>query len=289
MDLETGLFHDDPEFDDVVDRLSNDLFQINSINGQVSELLRRSQKQAGGGEIVTPSTDQQMTLVQQNQQLFRRLKHEIEEMQQWRDPSASQKYSQHKIAADFGRLFVEFKRIQELVLEHAKSPSNAKPNLSSSNSAQSTIELDGRSRANQFEPYDDERQEQSQSQIQEPEESDFAGQLDQVTAFEDQLAQDEVAYQQGLVADREQEIENIAQGMNELNEIYMNLGTIVREQGVSLDNIEANMHSVVTNVRNGDTQLTKAHRWQRRSTGRMCYFLVILLVLMLFIVISISL
>lgn len=286
MDPEWGLFNDSPEFDEFIERLTNDLFKINSINGQVSELLRCGQKPSGCGHGRLSISRQQMALVQQNQLLFKRFKNDIEEMQQWRDPNVSQKYSQHKIAVDFGRLFIEFKRIQEQVLEQAKASVILKPIPYPSYLPQSTNGLDAKSKADQAESHENAQQEQPQSQRENPEEADFTARSEQVALFEEQLTKDEIAYQEGLVADREREIENIVQGMNELNEIYMDLDTIVGEQGVSLDNIEANMHYVSTYVCNGDFQLRQAYRWQRQSTGKMCHFFIIFLVLVLLIVIS---
>lgn len=273
MDLEAGIYHDDPDFDDTVDKLSNDLFQISSTNGKISELLRKTRRRrtAADGDGLVDTTAPAMDLVQTNQQRFRDLKSAIEELQQWQDPSPPHKYSQHKIAADFARLFVEFRNIQEQVLEQARdvkeSPVPYRDSVSATNiDAPAGAQLDADTDNNdENEPL-----------------------LEQSLAFEDQLAQHEVSYQQGLIADREEEIENVAQGMNELNEIYTNLGTIVREQGVTLDNIEANLYNMAGNVRSGAQQLTKAHHWQRRSSGRMCAFLIILLIIAAFIVLAVK-
>ena len=259
MDLETGLYHDDPEFDHLVDQLSSELFQISSTNGKVSEALRKAAKYDG---FSTNILDQ----VHENQMRFRILKPQIEQLQVIEDPSQAQKYTQRKIVEDFGALFIEFKRLQELVLEQSKQQAIHEHDLAGSLpadealSSRSVIELDT---------------------------ADNYG-SEQTTALEQLVNEDEVRYQEGLVAEREQEIENIAQGMNELNEIYTNLGSIVREQGLTLDNIESNLYNVNDSTRMASSELTKAARYQRRQTGRNLCFLIILLVLSLVIVIAVK-
>lgn len=270
MDLETGIFTDDPEFEGVIDRLSNNLFQISSNNGRVSELLRRQAK--GNLHSSYKSNGSALLLVQDNQLLFRQLKSEIEAMQLWTDPTPSQKYSQHKLSSDFAKLFKEFKQLQERVIDSAKSQQDIPYTDIPDN--RDTIELP----MNNFDTVSSQQQHQIYA-------DDVA---DQEAAFNEQLRQDEVSYQQGLVAEREQEIEHMAQGMNELNEIFESLGEIVREQGITLDNIESNMYSMASNVYSGSQQLVKAHRWQRATSGRMCCFLMILLVMLLVVVIAVS-
>lgn len=46
-----------------------------------------------------------------------------------------------------------------------------------------------------------------------------------------QVAPQEVAFQESMIAEREGEIREIESGIHELNEIFRDLGTIVVEQG----------------------------------------------------------
>lgn len=273
MDLEAGLYRDDPEFDGLVDRLSSDLFQISSTNGKISELLRKTSKQRG----LSTGSMSMLDLVQANQLHFRTVKPSIERLQVAADPNASQKYTQQKIVQDFTKLFMEFKKLQELVVQQSKEQSRHEHDLAGSLPAdeslasRSVVELD--------------------SNISESAQDSMALDTDfgteQELAFEQLVSQDEIRYQEGLVAEREQEIENIAQGMNELNEIYTNLGSMVREQGLTLDNIEANIYNTRDSARGGEHELARAARYQRRQTGRNLCFLTILLVLALVIVIAV--
>lgn len=272
MDLEAGIYRDDPEFDRLVDRLSSELFQISSASGRISETLRRAERAplpSGGAAL--------LDLVHENQQRFRAVKPSIERLQVHTDPTPAQKYTQHKIVEDFSTLFLEFKRLQELVVAHTKAQARHEFDLAGSLPAdeslqsRSVIELDSNPAATAQESLVD---------------IDAFG-AEQQLAFDQLLSQDEVRYQEGLVAEREQEIENIAQGMAELNEIYTNLGSMVSAQGVTLDNIEANLYNVNDSARLGERELSKAARYQRRQTGRNMCFLVILLVLALIIIIAV--
>lgn len=285
MDLEQGLFRDDPLFDQLVDDLSQDLLEIATVNSKAWDQLRRRRTAAKNGQSAA-SHETVMDAVQSNQLRFRQVKPELERLQQWSDATAPQRYSQHKLAADFKDVFTEFQRIQQQVL--AQSRHEIEERTTSSENARNSrhdsrgIEMD------ESPGYDDPTTIQDTSVSPdllspEPADNQAASQ-----AFAEQLRQDEISYQAGLVAEREEEIENVSRGMNELNEIFQNLSTIVTEQGTVLDNIESNIYNVAASTGAGSQQLTKAARWQRSSTSRSLCFLIILLVLAVVVILSAS-
>lgn len=74
----------------------------------------------------------------------------------------------------------------------------------------------------------------------------------QVPLVQQQMAlaeQSEVDFQEGLIQEREEEIRGIEQGITELNEIFRDLGTMVTEQGVMIDNIEQNVSNAATHTK----------------------------------------
>lgn len=74
----------------------------------------------------------------------------------------------------------------------------------------------------------------------------------QVPLVQQQMAlaeQSEVDFQEGLILEREEEIRGIEQGITELNEIFRDLGTMVTEQGVMIDNIEQNVSNAATHTK----------------------------------------
>lgn len=249
MDIESqGGFKDDPEFDALAERLADEIFDISATNGRLWAHLRAAKP------------DKAVDLASENRAKFRELKPDIERLQQWPNNVPAQKYTQTKLVREFAEAFGEFQRIQKSIAQgerrlvsearHAKKPSQL-PVEASSDDGSTAIEL---------------QQQQS---------------------FEEQLRQDEVAYQRGLIEEREEEIRGIEEGIVELNEIFTNLGAVVAEQGSIIDNIESNIYSVAQNTRDGSGELTKAARWQRRSSGRNLCFLIILLVFAFVIILSV--
>lgn len=90
---------------------------------------------------------------------------------------------------------------------------------------------------------------------------------------------EELEQQLLAIAQREEEIHQIHQDTMEINEIFANLLNLVTQQQFLVDNIEENLSSYSADVRGADHELRRAARYQRRSTGRMCYCLVILSIL----------
>ncbi|OLL24537.1 Syntaxin pep12 [Neolecta irregularis DAH-3] len=96
---------------------------------------------------------------------------------------------------------------------------------------------------------------------------------------ESQNLDPDIAYNELLINQREDEIRDIEEGITELNEIFRDLGTMIGEQGVMVDNIEANVSSVATNTKNASAQLTIAAKYQRKARKRACVLLMVFLVI----------
>lgn len=97
----------------------------------------------------------------------------------------------------------------------------------------------------------------------------------------DPINNEEFAYQQNLINQRDQEISNIQQGISDINDIFKDLGAVVQQQGIMVDNIEANIYSASNNTNMASRELDKARRYQRRSS-KYCLYLLIVLSGMLF-------
>jgi len=94
-----------------------------------------------------------------------------------------------------------------------------------------------------------------------------------------QVVDNELEYNESLIAEREDEIREIEQGITELNEIFRDFGTLVNEQQSSIDIIESNVGSVASNVRTAAEELTTASRYQKSARYRMCCLLLIFVVI----------
>ncbi|BGP55135.1 hypothetical protein JCM8202_002806 [Rhodotorula sphaerocarpa] len=178
---------------------------------------------------------------------------EVKRLGEWKLPieKTQQRQEQQKVASDFQRALETFQSVsrrsverQRLFVEEAKARVDQEP--------------DSRDAA-------------------------AAGSNEQLVELQEtrpQLADSEIDFQEQLIQEREGEIEQIEQGITELNQIFKDLGQIVGEQQSMIDNIETNVISVARDTHGASEQLTQAHAYQRKAGRRMfCLLLVFLVVL----------
>src|SRR5689334_7518157 len=89
-----------------------------------------------------------------------------------------------------------------------------------------------------------------------------------------------------VIAQREREIEKIAQGVIELANIFQELQTMVIDQGSMLDRIDYNVESMATEMKAADKELTVATGYQRLSIKRKVMLLLILVIAGMFILLG---
>lgn len=90
------------------------------------------------------------------------------------------------------------------------------------------------------------------------------------------------------IAQREREIEDIAQGIIELSDLFRDLQNMVIDQGTMLDRIDYNVERMNTDVKAADKELNVASGYQRKTTKRKIILLLILLIAGLFILLMIK-
>lgn len=95
---------------------------------------------------------------------------------------------------------------------------------------------------------------------------------------------EELEQQTLLIQEREREIQQIQQDTQEINDIFSNLSSIINEQQFQIDSIENNIFSYSSNARGADTELRRASRYQKRSSGRLLCCLLILIGILAFII-----
>ncbi|KAJ2983935.1 hypothetical protein NUW58_g6166 [Xylaria curta] len=81
-----------------------------------------------------------------------------------------------------------------------------------------------------------------------------------------------------VILQREREIEDIAQGIIELSDLFRDLQTMVIDQGTMLDRIDYNVERMATDVKAAEKELVVASGYQRRTTKRKLILLLILLI-----------
>ncbi|KAJ7676081.1 t-SNARE [Mycena polygramma] len=110
----------------------------------------------------------------------------------------------------------------------------------------------------------------------------------QAQILQQQLSPHELAYQESLIQEREEEIREIESGIHELSEIFRDLGTLVHQQGGMLDNIESNISSVAVDVESGAQELRTASDYQRKAGRRAACLMIVLVVVTAVVLLAIS-
>lgn len=90
------------------------------------------------------------------------------------------------------------------------------------------------------------------------------------------VPQHDLDHQQGIIEERQEEIEQLEGAIAEVNEIFRDLGTMVHEQGYMLDNIEQNVANAHIHAENAEGELRQADRSQRRARNRSLVLILIL-------------
>ena len=203
LEAQTGGFSDDiersPEFAQLVRSISQNIFQITS---NVTSIHRSV------GLMGTPrDTDKMratlMDLLSKTRDISKNTIPQIRTLSAW-DPTeigASERYEQQKLRGDFQKAATDFQNAQKLALEKEKDFVRG---------AKAAAAEDG------------------------GEEGSVSGQGGEAPRQQERMQlmdNSEMAFNEQLIEERETEIQGIEQGIQELNEIFRDLATIVTEQG----------------------------------------------------------
>lgn len=261
VDLEAQIpYSDNPEFDQLSESIATKLFDVNSNIVKIRSLL----KSLSNNDDVT-TEERAVELVDKTRDNIKETTRLIKEMQVWPDGLPAQKFTQQKLSREFSSALSEFQEVQRDLAERQRtSIIRAKSNL-----AGATVM-------------------EEEEQIANDNSGEIHGGVQRTALLGNELDQQAVEYQQSLIAEREMEIEGIEHGIEELNEIFRDLGTIVTEQGTIIDNIESNIYNVAESTRDASTQLTKAARYQRNTRGRMFCLMIILAIVLAVILLGVS-
>ncbi|KAI1468674.1 t-SNARE [Daldinia caldariorum] len=81
-----------------------------------------------------------------------------------------------------------------------------------------------------------------------------------------------------VILQREREIEDIAQGIIELSDLFRDLQAMVIDQGTMLDRIDYNVERMAADVKGADRELVVAAGYQKKTTKRKLILLLVLLI-----------
>lgn len=94
----------------------------------------------------------------------------------------------------------------------------------------------------------------------------------------------EIEYQTSMIRQRDAEISQIQSGIQDVNNIFKDLSTMVLEQGQMTNTIESNIYSAESSIVLGSRELSRALERQKRKS-RLCFYL--FFVLLMFLVVGV--
>ncbi|GAQ77640.1 syntaxin of plants [Klebsormidium nitens] len=89
---------------------------------------------------------------------------------------------------------------------------------------------------------------------------------------------------EALAAERDKEVQQILESVNELAQIMRDLSTLVIDQGTIVDRIDYNIEQVATSINAGVKELEKAEKTQKAGRMVLCVMILILMVLFMLVV-----
>ncbi|KAG7811847.1 hypothetical protein KL921_002113 [Ogataea angusta] len=251
---EQPLYRDVPEFDDINRQISNTLLDVNNGLSNLNKNLNFLQDAINKDQNVQKYHQNASKLISRLFELFKSVSDGTRRLNQL-DASLlnkSQTFVKDKLNTSLKRALQDFNDLQSLYTSLEKKMNEKSASLISH-------ETEGES-----EPPSREQQ--------------------QVVIEYEPLNAEEVEYQRALIEERERDIENISQGIEELNQIFHDLSNIVVEQGGLIDNIESNLYSTLHDTQRASKHLHKADRYQRNKRRLYFWLLVIVSVVFLFLV-----
>lgn len=250
-------YSDDPAFDRLTKSLSDHLFRLNSNVSRLSSQIALM----GTPKDSETIRDRVKSLMSQTREQLKQVGEGVKKIQAWEDVSPSQKFSQTKLSRQFQSTLESFQAVQRLSAEKSRQ-----------------YVLAARAAIDSGDTADDAVYHASS-----PTNTRNGQQQEQVPLVQQQLAlaeQGEVDFQEMLINEREDDIRNIEQGINDINEIFRDLGTMVTEQGVMIESIEGNVQNTLTNTREASRELTQANNYQKGARKRACMLLMILTIVL---------
>ncbi|GLT81566.1 hypothetical protein SLE2022_000110 [Rubroshorea leprosula] len=180
------------------------------------------------------------------------------------DVNASKKIEDAKLAKDFQNTLQEFQKIQQLASERESmySPAAPVPSLPSvSGSDESSVPAAAQERH----PF---LMEQKKQEV--------------------ILLENEIAFNEAMIEEREQGIREVEEQIGQANEIFKDLAVLVVEQGVVIDDISSNIDASSAATTQARVQLVKASK-SVKSRSSWCWWVlgVLVLVVVIFLLILI--
>ncbi|KAI3918515.1 hypothetical protein MKX01_041835 [Papaver californicum] len=102
------------------------------------------------------------------------------------------------------------------------------------------------------------------------------------------LLDNEIVFNEAIIEEREQGIQEIQNQIGEVNEIFKDLAVLVHEQGAVIDDIGSNVENSYMATQQAKSQLAKAAKTQKSNSSLTCLLLVIFGVVLLIVIIVLT-
>ncbi|KAM1024316.1 hypothetical protein ACFX13_038334 [Malus domestica] len=102
------------------------------------------------------------------------------------------------------------------------------------------------------------------------------------------LLDNEIAFNEAIIEEREQGIQEIQQQIGEVNDIFKDLAILVHEQGTMIDDIGSNIEGAHAATGQAKSQLVKASKTQRSNSSLSCLLLVIFGIVLLIVIVVLA-
>lgn len=102
------------------------------------------------------------------------------------------------------------------------------------------------------------------------------------------ISGNQLLYHQDIVHEREQAINHMSKGVQDINKIFNDLNEVVNQQGEQIDTIESSMNDYANNNVLAHQELVKADEYQRQKRKWSCVLLLALVIILLIVLAVIS-
>ncbi|BAF09767.1 syntaxin-22 [Oryza sativa Japonica Group] len=181
------------------------------------------------------------------------------------DTSADKRVADMKLAKDFATTMEEYGKLQNLAIQREMAYKPVVPQTSQPNYTTGGIEARDSGKIPEQHALLAESKRQEVLQL-----------------------DNEIVFNEAIIEEREQAIQDIQQQIGEVHEAFKDLATLVHIQGVTIEEIDTNIENSAAATKEAKTELAKASKTQKSNSSLLCILLVIFGVVLLIVIIVLA-
>ncbi|EPB88392.1 hypothetical protein HMPREF1544_04859 [Mucor circinelloides 1006PhL] len=242
---------DDRQYKELTQRIAQQIFHI---NGNISN-IERLVNLLGGPRDTSEIRGNLHDVTNATRDLIKDSTQDLKSLSSYQslEPKKSRRLEQQKLSKDFQKVLSSFQKAQRI--------SASKQREYVDKAKATTVMLQSQAVSNEEEL----EEEQQRGSV-----------MDAQRQMQLEALDNEIEYNELLITEREGEIQNIEQGITELNEIFRDMGMLVNEQESGIQSIYGNVLNIAQNTRQAADELVIANRHQKSARRNMCCFLLII-------------